>query len=574
MARSVIQGRAGSSGTAIGRIVRLWTYELSTATNGSPPRLEPALRQHEQGRLRAALERAAEQLARLADETQRRAGPEVAAIFEAQALFAKDPALVGPALAAIADDGLGAGEAIARAAASQANILAGVDDEYFRARAADIRDVGKRVAAILDGRDQPAPHTSGTEPAVLASDDLDASLVAGLRRELVAGLALAGGAPIGHAAIVARALGIPLVLGLGDALGLVPEGEEVIVDGTLGRLLIAPDASERLALAANGSSPGLSGPDLAPLELPVVIEGNAGSAHEVEQAAAAGAHGIGLLRTELLFLGRTVAPGLDEQRAVYRRIRAAMPIGQVVYRTLDVGGDKPAGFRPAALEANPALGVRGLRLGLRQPDLLEVQLRALLESAPDHPLHVMFPMVATRDEVGEAREALDRAAEASRRVGAAVAGEVHVGIMIEIPAAALMADVLAPLVDFFSIGTNDLVQYTMAADRTSAELADLASAFQPAVVRLVGAVCRAAGVHNKPVAVCGEAAANPLLAPLLIGLGVTHLSVAAHSVRAVHQALAGLSLTACQAAGAAALTAQTSAEVQEIAQRLVEQTRV
>jgi phosphoenolpyruvate-protein kinase (PTS system EI component) len=289
----------------------------------------------------------------------------------------------------------------------------------------------------------------------------------------------------------------------------------------------------------------------------------------VEQAAAAGARGIGLLRTELLFLGRTVPPGLDEQRAVYRRIRAAMPNDPVVFRTLDVGGDKPVAYRPSLAEANPALGVRGVRLGLRQPELLEVQLRALLESAPDYPLHVMFPMVATLEEVRDARAVLERAGEASRRAGVGVSDEVHVGIMIEIPAAALMADALAPAVDFFSIGTNDLVQYTMAADRTSADLADLATAFQPAVLRLVGGVCRAALQHGRPVAVCGEAAANPLLAPLLVGLGVTHLSVAAQSVRSVHQALAGLSPEACRTAGEAALSAHSSAEVQEIAKTLL-----
>jgi phosphoenolpyruvate-protein kinase (PTS system EI component) len=222
------------------------------------------------------------------------------------------------------------------------------------------------------------------------------------------GAGLAGGAPTGHAAIVARTLGIPLALGLGDALLLVPEGELVIVDGTLGRVLVAPNTTERLSVTStsNGTTHAASGPELPPIALPVVIEGNAGSVRDVEQAAAAGAHGIGLLRTELLFLGRTVSPGLDEQRALYRRIRAAMPNGSVVYRTLDVGGDKPAGYRPAAAEANPALGVRGVRLGLRHPEFLEVQLRALLESDPDRPLHVMFPMVATLEEVREARTAL------------------------------------------------------------------------------------------------------------------------------------------------------------------------
>jgi phosphoenolpyruvate-protein phosphotransferase len=570
MAQSVIQGMAGSSGSALGRLVRASTGELPHGSNGTPTphRIELADRPREQHRLRVALECAAEQLARLAHETETRAGAEIASIFEAQAMFARDPALVEPALTAIAEQGLDAFEAIGLAAAVQADTLAAVDDEYFRARAADIRDVGKRVAGILAGRVELPLQTSADDPAVLASDDLDASVVAELRREFVAGVALAGGTPTGHAAIVARALGIPLALGLGEALLLVPEGAEVIVDGTLGRLLVAPTAAERRAIAADGLTPAGSALELPPLALPVVVEGNAGSVHEVEQAAIAGAQGIGLLRTELLFLGRTVAPGLDEQRALYRRICAAMPNGPVVYRTLDVGGDKPASYRAVVTEANPALGVRGVRLGLRQPQLLEVQLRAMLESAPDRPLQVMFPMVATLEELRQARAVLERAAEISRGAGLSVSTTVRIGIMIEIPSAALMADLFAAEVDFFSIGTNDLVQYTMAADRTSADLAELATAFQPAVLRLVGGVCTAADLYGRPVAVCGEAAANPRIAPLLVGLGVTHLSVAAQSVRAVRQALAGLSLDACRAAAAAVLRAQTSADVQEIAEGL------
>ena len=568
MARLVLQGRAGSSGSGIGRLARLGVPDVS-APAASPTRLDATQRPREQDRLRQALEHASDELARLAEETRARAGAETAAIFEAQALFVQDPVLVDQALAAIADEGLGAAEAIGLAAAKQADILAALEDDYFRARAADVRDVGKRVAAILQDRPRPVLHTSAGDPAVVVADDLDASMVAELRPELVAGIALAGGAPTGHAAIVARALGIPLVLGLGGAVLEIPEGEEVIVDGTLGRVLIAPDASERAAIVTNGTPHAAPAAHLPPLALPVNIEGNAGSAREVEQAAAAGAHGIGLLRTELLFLGRTVAPGLDEQRAVYRRIRTAMPDGPVVFRTLDVGGDKPAGYRPVATEANPALGVRGVRLGLRHPELLEVQLRALLESAPELSLHVMFPMVATLEEVRDARAALEAAASASRGAGLGVATDVHVGIMIEVPAAALMADALAPEVDFFSIGTNDLIQYTMAADRTSAELADLGTPMQPAVLRLVGYVCRAAREHARPVAVCGEAAADPLVAPLLVGLGVTQLSVAVTSVRQVHQRLAGLDLERCRAAADAALRARTAAEIQVIAERMV-----
>ena len=566
MARLVLQGRAGSAGSAVGRLVRLAGTDASTPP-AATARVDANQRSHEQDRLRQALEQAAYELAELAEQTRARAGAETAAIFEAQALFVNDPALADQALAAIADEGLHAAEAIGLVAARQADVLAALEDEYFRARAADIRDVGKRVAAIVEGRSRPALHTPTGDPAVVAADDLDASIVAELRPELVAGVALASGAPTGHAAIVARVLGIPLALGLGGALLELPEGEEVIVDGTLGRVLVAPDASERQAAAANGTSQAAPAA-LPPLSLAVTIEANAGSPREVEQAAAVGAHGVGLLRTELLFLGRTDAPGLEEQRALYRRIRTAMPNGPVVFRTLDVGGDKPAGYRPVLTEANPALGVRGVRLGLRYPELLQVQLRALLESAPELPLHIMFPMVATLEEVRAARAALDVAAAASRTAGLGVATDLHIGIMVEVPAAALMADALAPEVDFFSIGTNDLIQYTMATDRTNADLADLGAPLQPAILRLVGSVCRAAREHARPVAVCGEAAADPLVAPLLVGLGVSQLSVGANSVRHVHQALAGLSLDACRAAADAALHARTAAEVQAIAERV------
>jgi phosphoenolpyruvate-protein phosphotransferase len=568
MARLVLQGRAGSSGSGIGRLVRVAAADDASST-ATPIQVAASQRGREQDRLRKALEEAAAELDVLAEATRARAGADTAAIFEAQALLAKDPALVDQALAAIADEGHDAATAIALAAAQQASILESLDDDYIRARAADIRDVGKRVAAIVLGAHRSAVHMLEGNRAVLVAEDLDASVVAELRPELVAGVALGGGAPTGHAAIVARALGIPLVLGLGAAVLEIPEGEEVIVDGTRGRLLVAPDANERHGIAPNGIAPGrLAAVELPSLTLPVVIEANAGSAREVEQAAAAGAHGIGLLRTELLFLGRTAPPGLDEQRALYRRIRAAMPDGPVVFRTLDVGGDKPAAYRPVVAEANPALGVRGVRLGLRYPELFETQLRALLECAPERPLHVMFPMVATLDEVRQARAALSRAADVSRSAGFSVAREVHVGIMIEVPAAALMADVFAPEVDFFSIGTNDLIQYTMAADRTSADLAELGTACQPAVLRLIEQVCRAARQHDRPVAVCGEAAADPLVAPLLVGFGVSYLSVGAHSITEIHRALQGLHVDDCRAAANAALRASTSAEVLSIAHTL------
>ena len=572
MARATIAGRPGSAGIGAGRLIWLAPGGPSvpalvpSSAAGGDVRRTPEL---EKQRLQAALDAAAAELTTLAQETASRAGEEIGAIFEAQALFAGDPGIVVPAMAAI-EQGASAAEAIDRITAEQADVLAGVDDEYFRERAADLRDVGRRVVDQLLERKRPDLHHRDGTPAVVASDDLDPSVVAVIRPELVAGLALAGGAPTGHAAIVARALGIPLVLGLGAHLGASLDGVDVAVDGNGGRLLIEPTAAELGALVGSWKVEPVAVSDpLGDASLPVTLEANVGSVREAEAAAAAGAMGIGLVRTELLFLGRSAPPGLDEQRALYRRIAAALPGRPVVFRTLDIGGDKPASYLPADPEMNPALGVRGLRMGISRPELFETQLRALLEADPASPLRVLLPMVATVEEVAAARRAIDAAAAASRLAGADVARDVRLGIMIEIPSAAVMADAFAPVVDFFSIGTNDLVQYTLAADRTNPALAELGTAIQPAVLRLVRFVTAAALPYGRPVAVCGEAAADPLAADLLVGLGVDELSVAPGSLARLRSVVAGLDVDACREAADRATAATTVAEVREIAAGLV-----
>ena len=567
MARATLVGQAGSPGAGVGRL--LW---LDGASNGTGHGARAGLASRDRGsasdiaaeerRLLEALGAAIAELDVLAQETADRAGPEIGAIFEAQGIFARDPGLIDPALALIRD-GASAEEAIDRAAAEQAEFLAGNDDAYLRERAADLRDVGRRVLDRLTGRRRPDLHHRDGSPAVVAADDLDPSAVAGIRPELVTGLALAAGAPNGHAAIVARALGIPLVLGLGAGLHVGLDGRSVAIDGSAGRLLVDPTADEVAGLT---SRDGLLAPVPAdevpiswssndPLPLGIRIEANVGSVAEAEQAARVGADGIGLVRTELIFLGRTIAPGINEQRAIYRRILDAMGDRPVVFRTLDIGGDKPAGFEPGEPEANPALGVRGIRLGLRRPELLDGQLRALLEAAAGRELRVLLPMVSTLDEVVAGRAALERAAEAARGAGAEIASEVRLGVMIEVPAAALVADGLAAEVDFFSIGTNDLVQYALAADRTNPALAELATPFQPAVLRLVSMVCKAAEAHGRPVGVCGEAAADPLLAVALVGMGITSLSMAAAAVRAVGAQVSAVSTDTCRRAAEAALAA-------------------
>ncbi len=469
-----------------------------------------------------------------------------------------------PAIAFI-DGGAAADAAILRSTDEQAAILAAVDDAYFRERAADVRDVGRRVAAIL--RDEHRPdlwHADGV-PAIVVAVDLDPSAVATLRPELVAGIALAGGAPTGHAAIVARALGIPLVLGLGSAIDGLSATSTGVVDGAAGELVIDPSDEEitRATQLVAASSAGVVAVAPAGPTNGIRVVANVASALEAEAAARSGADGIGLVRTELSFLGRTAPPSVGEQRATYAAIRAAMGERPVIFRTLDVGGDKPAAWQPGSPEANPALGVRGLRLGLRHPQVLDDQLEALLAAAAGGELWVMLPMVSTREELDAARGRLEAVVARLAAAGtpAAALSNVHLGVMIEVPSAALMADALADAADFFSIGTNDLVQYTLAADRTNPDLADLASALQPAVLRLIDGVVRAARRRDRHVAVCGESAADPRMIPLLVGLGVQDLSVSPGAIAATRATVAGLDLAACEALAARALAAGTLAEV-------------
>ena len=585
----VLVGRPGSPGIGVGRVLMV-DSRASGSPGGVPsagdgPGADPADPAAQAAVLRSALDAAATELTALATQTAARAGEEVGAIFEAQALFARDPGIVEPALAEVTA-GASAADAILIVTERQADMLASVDDEYFRERAADVRDVGRRVAALVLGESRPDLWHADGHPAILVAADLDPSSVAALRHDLVAAIALGGGAPTGHAAIVARALGIPLVLGLGAAIESLPVDAELAVDGSTGQVLVAPDATVVAALLAAdatarslagarpggappGGAPGVVevGPPGAALQASthgIAIVANVASPMEAAAAAAAGADGIGLVRTELLFLGRHASPSVSEQRATYARIRAAMPDRPIVFRTLDVGGDKPASWQHGAPEANPALGVRGVRLGQQQPATLDDQLRALVEAAGTAELRVMLPMVSTREELDDVRARLGTIVDEIATTTGIRPVEVRLGVMIEVPSAAIMADVLAEAADFFSIGTNDLVQYTMAADRTNPALADMASALQPAVLRLIDSVVRAARVGGRHVAVCGEAAADPSVVPFLVGLGVEELSVSPASLAAVRASVARLDLDACKELAQRALLARTLSEVRAL----------
>jgi phosphocarrier protein FPr len=548
-------GRPGSAGIGVGRVLIVDPPEVWAPEDGGTT----ADAATETARLEAALETAATELTDLAEQTTLRAGEDVGAIFVAQALFARDPGIVNPALEAIAA-GSSAAEAILSVSGRHADSLAAVDDDYFRERASDVRDIGRRVAALIRGQRQPDLWHRDGQPAVLVAVDLDPSVVAGLRPELVAGVALAGGTSTGHAAIVARALGIPLVLGLGDAIASIASGVEVAVDGTNGRLIVEPTQDDLAALDVHSAPVPQSGNSDRSMTHGISVTANVSSALEAAAAARAGADGIGLVRTELVFLGRHSAPGVDEQRATYARIRAALGDRPIVFRTLDIGGDKPASWGGGVPEANPALGVRGVRLGLAQPTVLDDQLRALVEASAGAELRVMLPMVSTVEEVVAARTRLDAILTSVESKPSAVL----LGVMIEVPAAAVLADGLAEVADFFSIGTNDLVQYTLAADRVNPAMADLATPLQPSVLRLIAGVAQAARRRGRHVAVCGEAASDPTMIPLLVGFGVEELSVTPAAIGRVREVLAGLDPAACEALAGRALEAHSLAEVKAL----------
>jgi phosphoenolpyruvate-protein phosphotransferase len=500
--------------------------------------------QAERARAEAALEQTEERLAELADQMRDQLGDE-ADIFLAHADFAGDPEILDRVRAAIAD-GLGAEAAVTRAFDSFRDLLAVSEDEYLAGRAADIDDVRDQVLDVLAGRDAaPVP----VELCVIVAAELTPSQTARLPRDLIAAVVCETGSPTSHAAILSRALGIPAVVGVASLLDAVTEGQLVAVDGRAGTVQVDPDEREQDDIRARISDERRRRERLSKLRdepgrtadgQHVELAANVGGAEDLDTAREHGAEGSGLVRTEFLFQDAEQEPSIAEQEAFYRRVVAAFPGQRVVFRTMDIGADKPLPFVVRDREENPALGVRGLRLGLAQPDLLRNQLRALLRSRDANGedgshgrLAIMFPLVSTPDEVRRARAELERAAD----IEDTTLDGVEVGIMVEVPAAALAAHRIAPLVDFFSVGTNDLLQYLFAADRLVADLAAIPDAADPDVLRLLGEVIEAAHGHGTWVGVCGEAAADLPVAAALVGLGADELSMTPSAIPEVKDLL-------------------------------------
>jgi multiphosphoryl transfer protein len=510
-------------------------------------------------RLEAARHAARTEIEHDRDEVQRRGAKAEAAIFSAHLALLDDDAIVALARAGV-ERGDAAEAAWHQATEETAAQWRGLEDALLRERAADVVDVGRRVLAALAGREL---HAELSGEGILITSELTPGEAAGLRPGQVHGIATAHGTATAHAAILARGLGLPAVVGLGPSVLAITEGTQVLLDGGEGTLVVAP-SNDAAAAARRKLDEGAARRERA-LEhageravtrdgTVVEVSANLGGGAEAARAVSLGADGVGLLRSEFLFLDRPEIPSEDEQADVLREIAAALAGRPLIVRTLDVGADKPLPAVPVPAEANPFLGRRGLRLSLQEPGLFGAQLRAILRVAADYPVKVMFPMVATAAELDAALAAVEDA-----RAATGVFGPVEVGIMVEVPAAALLAERLARRADFFSIGTNDLTQYTMAAERGNELVGDLLSGIQPAVLRLVQATSAGADAHGRWVGVCGELAGDPAAAVLFVGLGVRELSMAPPLMPEVKEALRGITVADAAAAAERALTAEDAA---------------
>jgi phosphocarrier protein FPr len=549
-----------SPGVAIGPVWQAPSLEPDDDPDDDHPgveRVDPAV---DEARLRAALAGAADEVRRVRDHTAAAVGESAAGVFDAHLLLLDDPDLLGRALASITA-GHGVVAAWRDAVTAVAATLANLPDAYQRARADDIRAVGAQVEAHLRGSRAPAAEVP--PGSVLVARDLTPAQAATLDPARVVAVVLAGGSPTAHGAILVRALGIPAVVGAGADVLTVANGVTFAVDGTRGEVVVDPSPAvravyEERALAAarrrESARAAASVPAVTRDGVEIHVGANLASLDDARAAAHAGADLAGLVRTELLFLDRVAPPTIDEQADTYRALADALPGRRIVVRTLDVGGDKPLPYLPMPPETNPFLGVRGIRLSLQRPELLLDQLRAIVRVAHERPVDVMFPMVSTLAELLAARRLL---ADAVHAEGGGPPAELRVGIMVEVPAAALKAATFAPHVDFFSVGTNDLTQYALAAERGNDAVAALADPLDPGLLALVAAAARA----GTPVAVCGELAADELATGLLIGLGVRELSVSPAAVAVVKQAVREVDTTEATAVAAAALTAPDAAAV-------------
>ncbi len=488
------------------------------------------------------------------------------AIAEAHRAMLDDDGLLAASASAI-QGGATAGQAWRAAIAPQAEALTASGDARLAERADDLRDLERRVLLVLAGAED-APLILPPDSILIAEDLLPSQLMA-LDPAQVVGICVERGGPTSHVAILAAGLGLPMLVSLGPVLRQIADETTLILDAGLARLHVAPDeaalaeahqavadrAARRAAALAAAAKPCHMADGTR-----IEVFANLGSQADAELAIANGAEGSGLLRTEFLFLDRDTAPSVEEQAADYQAIADTLAGRPLIVRLLDIGGDKPAPYLPIPAEENPALGLRGIRVGFAHPQLLEDQIRAILRVQPVGQCRIMVPMIAGLDELRRVREILDRVCA---ELG--ITEKVELGVMVETPAAAVTADLLAAEADFLSVGTNDLTQYALAMDRGNASVASAIDGLHPAVLRMIAETCRGAARHGRWTGVCGGLASDPLAVPILIGLGVTELSATAAVVPEIKALVSGLDLNAVRTHAEAALACATAADVRTLA---------
>lgn len=517
---NVIGGVSASPGIAIGRVHRLKTenFQVVERSTKSP--------QQEMASLSSAIQKANVELDELLLKIKEKTDASKAAIFTAHLELLEDPALLDQAHQTI-QSGKTAAFAWNKAISMHADRLSNLNNELMANRANDLRDVGNRVLRLLVGSSETSVKPLENE-SILVAENLTPSDTVQLDREKVLGFCTTTGGATSHVAILARSLGIPAVAGIDRRALEIADGTEVVLDGDLGEIRLNPNWIEKEKIldhqreVLNRRKNAMA----QTMERAVTVDGkvievaaNIGGLEDAKKAVELGCDGVGLLRSEFLFLERATAPSEEEQYRVYQDIANALGKRPLIIRTLDVGGDKPLQYLPIEPEENPFLGIRGIRVGFLKPEILREQLRAILRVKSKGKMHVMFPMIASIHELRQAKAILE---EERKKLGAA---PIQVGIMIEVPSAALMADTFAPECDFFSIGTNDLTQYTLAMDRGHKDLAKQVDGLDPSVLKLIEMTVKAAHAHGKWVGVCGGLASDAKAVPILLGLGVDELSV-------------------------------------------------
>jgi phosphotransferase system enzyme I (PtsI) len=559
----VLKGIGVSPGIAMGPTVTV-RWALPEVPHRVVPRTQV---EKEIRRLRAALKDVRRQLTELRARAEDRAGVDEARIFDAQVLILEDKDFIGGVAELIRENHLTAEKAFEFKTLEVRDLWTAAGNPLLRERLADLTGVAIRVIQHLMHRGGVDVWDMIAEPSILVARELSPGLTVQLDREHVVGLISEEGTRTSHAAILAHSLGIPAIFGLRGAVARIPAGSKAILDGTRGTVLLDPTPEEieeaqrtdtRRRELATRLEEAVTQPSVTVDRVHIALRGNVDLPDEVTAAKVHGAEGVGLLRTEFLITGHSELPSEDAQTEYFRRVGEAFAGHPVVIRTYDLGGDKfPAPFR-GPVEANPSLGWRAIRVCLDEPEMFRTQIRAVLRAAVTANVQLMIPLVTRLDEVERTREMIGEEAERLERAGIAAAKSVPLGVMIETPAAAVLADRIVEISDFLSVGTNDLTQYTLVVDRGNARLADRFTPHDPSVLRLLKLVAEASRAAGKPASVCGEMASEPLSAFLLLGLGYETLSVAPPALPFIKWLIRQVTTEQARAAADAALAARSA----------------